>query len=86
MDYEDIGRVLREIDLDANIVSQPTVINAGSLGQEAIIIATNGDVTIDTTNFTGSPSITILSGGTMSIKYFNGLWYPIGSVNTNIIY
>ena len=21
-----------------------------------------------------------------SIKYFNGLWYPIGSVNTNIIY
>lgn len=74
------------IDLDANIVSQPTVINAGSLGQEAIIIATNGDVTIDTTNFAGSPSITILSGGTMSIKYFNGLWYPTGSVNTDIIY
>ena len=74
------------IPLDAATATQPTVINNGAPGQEAIVIATNGDIQIDTTNFAGSPTITILSGGTLSIKYFEGLWYPTGSINTNIIY
>lgn len=74
------------IPLDAVTAIQPVVINNGTLGQEAIVIATNGDIQIDTTNFAASPTITILSGGTLSIKYFNGLWYPTGSINTNIIY
>ena len=74
------------IPLDATTAQQPVAINNGTLGQEAIVIATNGDIQIDTTNFAESPTITILSGGTLSIKYFDGLWYPTGSINTNIIY
>lgn len=74
------------IPLDAATTVQPVAINNGTLGQEAIIIATNGDIQIDTTNFAASPTITILSGGTLSIKYFEGFWYPTGSINTNIIY
>lgn len=74
------------IPLDINTVTQPVIINSGSIGQEAILIALNGDIELNTLNFAGAPTITILNGGSVSIKYFNGAWYPTAFVNTNIEY
>jgi len=61
-------------------------VEQGYYNQEAILLATNGTVTIDTSNFTGATSISIAEGGVVNIKFYNGKWYVVGSSNATINY
>lgn len=62
------------------------VIQNGSYNQEKILISTAGEVTIDTSNFAGASTISILEGGAVNIKFYAGQWYIISSSNTTINY
>lgn len=72
--------------IDANQQQTPLAISSGTTGQEAVIIAANGPIQIDTSNFEGPQSIEILAGGAISIKYYQDFWYVIGHSNSNVTY
>lgn len=74
------------IILDANDYSAPVTIADGSIGKESIIIATNGSVDIDVSNFAAVTALTINNGGTATIKYINNAWYVTGTTNSIISY
>jgi hypothetical protein len=74
------------IILDANDYSAPVSIAAGSIGKESIIIATNGTVDIDVSNFAAVTALTLNDGGTATIKYINNAWYVTGTTNSIIAY
>jgi hypothetical protein len=61
-------------------------VEQGSYNQEAILLATNDTVTIDTSNFAGATSISIAEGGAVNIKFYNGKWYVVSSSNSIINY
>ena len=72
--------------IDSNQQQGPLTLSPGTTGQESVIIAANGPIQIDTSNFEGPQSIEILTGGAISIKYYQDSWYVIGYSNSNINY
>lgn len=72
--------------IDANQQQSPLVLSPGTVGQESVIIAANGSIQIDTSNFEGPQSIEILAGGAISIKYYQDFWYVVGHSNSNVTY
>ena len=74
------------LPLNSTVNTGLVVIQNGSYNQEKILISTSGTVSIDTSNFAGATSISILEGGAVNIKFYSGQWYIISSSNTTINY
>ena len=74
------------IIIDADQQQEALTLSPGTSGQESVIIAANGPIQIDTSNFTGPQSIEILAGGAISIKYYQDSWYVVGYSNSNVTY
>ena len=72
--------------LDTNAISiggNGLAIPTGALGQEVTFIADGGNILIDTNNIAGVTSLTINQNGTLTLRFYGGVWYIISSFNCN---
>lgn len=60
-------------------------LNTADAGQEIVIVAEGGDVTVDPTNIAGVTGLTVLNHGAISLKFLGTSWYIAGSYNCTII-
>jgi len=68
------------------IVTSPLLINPGQINQDFVLIATNGDIIIDISNFNGVSAVTIHDGGSLTIKWYINKWYVTGFTNSTVVY
>lgn len=72
--------------LDAASLTGTNVLNAGDAGQEVTLIASGGQITIDSSNVAGAVAVQILDNGTLTLRYVGSSWYIISHVNCTITF
>jgi hypothetical protein len=72
--------------LDATALTGTNVLAAGDAGQEITLIADGGQIVLDATNIAGATAATILSNGTLTLRYVGSFWYIISQVNCTVTF
>lgn len=70
--------------LDASVLTGTNVVADGNAGQEVTFIASAGVITIDPTNIAGATAVSITMNGTLTLRFYNGLWYIISYFNSTV--
>jgi hypothetical protein len=70
--------------LDASALAGTNTVNVGDSGQEVTFIANGGTVSLDPANIAGANSVAISDNGTLTLRFYNNLWYIISEWNCTI--
>ena len=71
--------------LDATALGGVNAVNAGDSGQEVTFIAAGGTINLDPTNIAGaSLSVAISDNGSLTLRFYNNLWYIVSQFNCTI--
>jgi len=70
--------------LDASGLTGTNVVADGNVGQEVTFVASAGVITIDPTNIAGATAVSIALNGTLTLRFYDGLWYVISYFNSTV--
>jgi hypothetical protein len=68
----------------SNLSGGTNIVAPGNQGQEVTFIASGGSISISEANIAGATSVSIANNGTLTLRYYNTLWYIISHFNATI--
>jgi len=75
--------------LDGTALTGTNLVADGNAGQEVTFIGSNlvnsAVITIDPSNIAGATAVSIAINGTLTLRFYNGMWYIISYFNTTIV-
>lgn len=72
------------LDASASGLTGTNVVADGNVGQEVTFVASAGVITIDPTNIAGATAVSIALNGTLTLRFYDGLWYVISYFNSTV--
>lgn len=70
--------------IDSATAANPVILNVGDNGQEIMLVADGGSVTISAANVAGTTSISIAQYGTLTLRFVSSAWYIVSSYKATI--